>query len=120
MDQASVALASIVTAWPVLSEFDKPDATKHYATVPLSPEAVERIAVECSKALLHRRGPDGARGVGEHGGPPRHRAWGAGRHAAGGDWRIAVLWSGESRRPNCRLLAVKTATVAPMWRGRAS
>ena len=76
MDQASVALASILTAWPVLSEFDKPDATKRYATVPLSPEAVERIAVECSKALLHSRGgPDGARGVGEHGGPPRHRAW---------------------------------------------
>jgi hypothetical protein len=121
MDQASVALASILTAWPVLSEFDKPDATNRYATVPLSPETVERIAVECSKALLHSRGgPDGARGVGEHGGPPRHRAWGAGRHAAGGDWRVAALRSGESRCPNCRLLAVKTATVAPMWRGRAS
>jgi len=44
----------------------------------------------------------------------RDRAWGAGRHAAAGDWRIAILWSGESRRPSCHLLAVKTAMVEPM------
>ena len=97
MDTAAAALASILTAWPVLSELDKLDAIKRHAAVPLSPEAVERIAVECSKALLHSRGgPDGARGVGEHGGPPRHRAW---RRTARRGRRLARSCSSIRRIP---------------------